>query len=387
MKAVFSSGLCRSAAGLASLLAVTFAIAVAHADSSSAVAGQTSRRVHAVSYKHDEVPDVPWSIHIVKVSRANPEFELQSAMAGGTTFGLATLSQQVRGIPAEAGRPVAALNGDFFKRDEPYLGDPKGLQIVRGELVSAPCDWTCFWITPDGQPEMTNVLGRFQVTWPNGQKTPFGLNEERERSTAVLYTAVVGTTTQTSGGRELILERNGTNAWLPLHPSTTYSATVRQVRESGDTPLTKDTMVLSLGSSLAGQVPAVKPGAVLQISTLMWPELKGVQTAIGGGPALVRHGKVLERVDNRVRHPRSAIGWNAENFFLVEVDGRQRSLSVGMTVRELATYMAKLGCTEAMNLDGGGSATCWVYGQIMNSPSEGQERGMGNSLVVVQKKD
>ena len=71
--------------------------------------------------------------------------------------------------------------------------------------------------------------------------------------------------------------------------------------------------------------------------------------------------------------------------FLVEVDGRQASLSVGMTYSELAEYMLKLGCTEALNLDGGGSATMWVCGQVANSPSEGRERGMANALVVVQK--
>ena len=56
-----------------------------------------------------------------------------------------------------------------------------------------------------------------------------------------------------------------------------------------------------------------------------------------------------------------------------------------MTVRELARYMVKLGCTEAMNLDGGGSATCWVYGQVMNNPSEGDERGMGNAIVIAHR--
>jgi exopolysaccharide biosynthesis protein len=88
-----------------------------------------------------------------------------------------------------------------------------------------------------------------------------------------------------------------------------------------------------------------------------------------------------------VRHPRTAIGWNNDHFFLVQVDGRQRHLSVGMTPAELADYMAKLGCEGALNLDGGGSATCWVYGQVMNSPSLGQERNMANALVVVQKED
>jgi exopolysaccharide biosynthesis protein len=47
--------------------------------------------------------------------------------------------------------------------------------------------------------------------------------------------------------------------------------------------------------------------------------------------------------------------------------------------------MVKLGCENAINLDGGGSATLWVSGNVMNSPSEGQERPGANALVVLQK--
>jgi exopolysaccharide biosynthesis protein len=56
-----------------------------------------------------------------------------------------------------------------------------------------------------------------------------------------------------------------------------------------------------------------------------------------------------------------------------------------MAFWELADYMVKLGCEEAMGLDGGGSATCWIQGQVMNSPSEGHERAMANSLVLFLK--
>jgi hypothetical protein len=371
--------------GTCAALGLVLGLLLAPALQASGLAKPANHPLHGLTYRRDDVPDVPWSIHIVKVLRANPEFELQTALAGGSCLGVATLSEQVKELPADLGRPVAAVNGDFFKRDTPYLGDPKGLQILRGELVSAPCDWACFWVDPEGSPHMTNVLSRFEVVWPTGEKTPFGLNEERARNSAVLYTAAVGPATQTSGGRELVLERNGTNQWLPLRPSVTYSARVREVHDSGNAPVSRETLVLSLGRQLANQIPAVSPGTILQISTAMWPELKGVQTALGGGPPLVRAGKINERVEGRVRHPRTALGWNKDYYFLVEVDGRQRDLSVGMTLRELANYMAKLGCTEALNLDGGGSATCWVYGQVMNSPSEGQERGMGNALVVVQK--
>ena len=72
-------------------------------------------------------------------------------------------------------------------------------------------------------------------------------------------------------------------------------------------------------------------------------------------------------------------------MFHVEVDGRQSGLSVGMTLPELAAYMQKLGCEQAMNLDGGGSATLWVCGNVMNSPSEGQERPGANTLVVFRR--
>jgi len=85
------------------------------------------------------------------------------------------------------------------------------------------------------------------------------------------------------------------------------------------------------------------------------------------------------------RHPRSAVGFSKTHIYLVEVDGRQRGLSVGMKLEELGEYMAKIGCEEAINLDGGGSATFWYRGRIVNSPCDGTERAVANGLVLVRK--
>ena len=68
------------------------------------------------------------------------------------------------------------------------------------------------------------------------------------------------------------------------------------------------------------------------------------------------------------------------------VDGRQVDLSNGMTFAEQAKMMQDFGCTEALNIDGGGSSTFWLGGKIMNSPSDGRERSIANGLIVVQKK-
>jgi exopolysaccharide biosynthesis protein len=67
------------------------------------------------------------------------------------------------------------------------------------------------------------------------------------------------------------------------------------------------------------------------------------------------------------------------------VDGRQKGVSEGMTLKELAAYLVELGCQEAMNLDGGGSATIWYDGKVRNHPCDGYEREVANSLIVFKK--
>jgi exopolysaccharide biosynthesis protein len=52
---------------------------------------------------------------------------------------------------------------------------------------------------------------------------------------------------------------------------------------------------------------------------------------------------------------------------------------------DLSEYLVKIGCTEAMNLDGGGSSTLWLNGKVMNSPCFGYLRNMATSLVMVRK--
>ena len=44
--------------------------------------------------------------------------------------------------------------------------------------------------------------------------------------------------------------------------------------------------------------------------------------------------------------------------------------------------MRRLGCVEAMNLDGGGSTTLTVLGLTLNRPSDGRERPVANALMV-----
>lgn len=352
-----------------------------------------------VSYKNEKVAGVPWSIHVLKLDRSRKDLTFFSAHARDQVLGVSLLADQASAVPPELGRAIAGVNGDFYLRDNPmYAGDPRGLQIVNGDLMSGP-DTVCVWFDTNGNPHLDEVKGDFNLTWPGGRKTPFRLNERRGTSMAVLYTPSYGASTRDPGGRGMILEKDGDGPWLPFQVSQTYHARVREVRGDGNTLLAADTMVLSLAPEMLAGLPEATPGARLEISTATTPALRGVKMAIGGGPALIKKGKPFSlktpppgtaadygQRSKYERHPRAAVGWSPKHVFLVVVDGRQPGLSVGMKLAELAEYMSGLGCIEAMNLDGGKSAQMWMSGRIMNSPCQGEDT-VANSLLVIRKPD
>jgi len=336
-----------------------------------------------VEYVNKCVTNVPWSIHVIKIDRNRSDLKLATTLAKETIFGLSSLIEQVNSVPPKVGAAVAGINGDFYLiSKKPYQGDPQGLQIIDGELVSAPSENVCFWME-GSKPKIEKVDSRFKVVWPDGKKTHIGLNQDRDDDEAVLLTPRLGESTRTTNGIELILERES-GPWLPLRAGKVYSTRVRKICGT-NTLLAPDILILSLGPKLQERLPEIKTGMELKISTATSPNIGKANTAIGGGPALVQNGKTLTQTAGKERNPRTAFGWNDSYFFFVVVDGRRKDVSMGMSFAELAEEMAALGCKEAMNLDGGGSATIWGDGRVLNQPSDNRNRSLANALVCVRK--
>lgn len=337
-----------------------------------------------ITYTHIEDVTIPLSIHVVKIDRARSDFEFRVTLGGRKHFGVASVAEQAASVPRRDGYPVAAVNGDYFSGHfGPYQGIPAGLNISHGELFTAPAG-PCFWIDAAGQPHIAKIYSTMKVIWPNGQEMPLGLNQERKENAAVLYTPALGSTTRTSGGRELILIADRPEHWLPLRVGEAYAARVLKIEAGGDSPIRDDTVVLSIGPKLLNQIPVVQPGDRIQFTTTTLPELKDVQTGIGGGPILASEGKAYRWPSPQPRNPLTGIGWNDHSFFLVAVDGRRQDVSLGMNYPEFAQEMLRLGCTEAMSFDGGGSATLWLDGRIMNLLSGIWERRVADALIVVR---
>jgi exopolysaccharide biosynthesis protein len=95
------------------------------------------------------------------------------------------------------------------------------------------------------------------------------------------------------------------------------------------------------------------------------------------------------------RHPRTAIGIKPNGrVILLTVDGRNAN-SAGMSLFELRKIMKWLGCTSAINLDGGGSTTLWIQGfpdnGVINYPTDNKlwdhagERKVANVILLKKK--
>ena len=119
---------------------------------------------------------------------------------------------------------------------------------------------------------------------------------------------------------------------------------------------------------------------------------KNIMTA---GPMLICKGKMIPQRNDRSfithRHNRTALGIRKDGTtILLVVDGRFKDEAEGFTIPELERVMLWLGCTEAINLDGGGSSTMYIKDNgVVNYPSDnGQhdhegERPVSNAILIL----
>lgn len=100
---------------------------------------------------------------------------------------------------------------------------------------------------------------------------------------------------------------------------------------------------------------------------------------VSGGRQLIRRGRDDEgfsagsrQFDSDItagRYPRAALGLGDGELIAIACEGRADG-EAGLTMEELAAAMVGLGSSDAINLDGGGSASLVVDGDLVNTPRE-----------------
>ncbi len=144
-----------------------------------------------------------------------------------------------------------------------------------------------------------------------------------------------------------------------------------------------------LDGSKAGLVRSLQKGDSVFVDWTLGR--RGVLDTLGGNTRLVKSGKNVAPNGSGypyTRNPRTGVGkTSAGKVLLVTVDGRQPGYSVGMTFVEFGRLFIRLGASDAMNLDGGGSTEMVVNGEVKNRPSGRKERPQPNALLVLPGRD
>jgi len=336
-------------------------------------------------------PAGPISIWVL---RLDPQrIDLQAALANDEIMGVET----VAGI-AERHKPIAAINAGFFLPN----GDPAGVMTIDGRLVSdtrrprgavgisrdkagvklafARLRATASLVLQSSMP--TSKGGSAVATVPID-----GIDTTRLRGQLMLFTPSYHADTDTAkGGLEWVIDRQRGRMISGPH-------------REGKTKIPPTGFVLSFGGEVAPESLGLLRRNTRVRLDVSYEPVEGEPTSwllsqdiVGGAGLLIRDGQdvedwSIERFNQGFaenRHPRTMIGTSADNtIWLVTVDGRLPEQSVGMSLVELRALARRLGLVNALNLDGGGSTTMWVQGQVLNRPSDPTgPRKVSDALLV-----
>ncbi|MGW0820675.1 phosphodiester glycosidase family protein [Streptomyces sp. NPDC002845] len=364
-----------------------------------------------VEYGEFDIPGVKGTAHahVVSVDLRHPQVRVD-LLYPAAVAARARVSQLANSVGA-----VAGINGDFFNLTETRhpgveaTGAPVGPAIAGGRRLKAA--------VPNGQ--------RFGPALPPGTSTEDVLGvgvDRRARMDRLALVGSVGTDdgplplrglnqyalpegsigafTTDWGSASRVRATCGTDTDRGAPCSTdTYEVTVRGghvVAASGipgSGPIARGTTVLVGREAGAQRLRKLSPGERVGVRHRLVAAATRVpyRFAIGGHPVL-RNGRPLPGLDSNTAAVRTAAGIadGGRRLLLLALDGAP-AFRTGLTVAEVAATMRRLGATEALNLDGGGSTTLVTRAPgatavtVRNHPSAGAERPVPNGIGVFSK--
>lgn len=322
----------------------------------------------------------PWSMKILMIDPRSFRGTFAASL-GKKTAVRERVSDMAKGAGA-----IAGVNGGFFDihTGAAYRGDPTGISVVGGKLLSEAVEGRTGVVLKGRTARITELKSSVTVAAGGAQAPVAGVNRVARDGELVLYTEEFGASTPKVGATEVVIDANG----------------VVQAMRSPGAKIMKGMRVLQGAGTAADWLAAyAQEGGTVQVKTTV-TDLRKRRTVpltpdthiVGGGVGLVKNGKtwITASTDGMAninmivrRHPRTLAGVTKNGkLILAVVDGRAPGQTVGASFHEAASVMRWLGARDAINLDGGGSSAMVVKGKVVNRPSDGSERPVGDALLI-----
>lgn len=304
----------------------------------------------------------------------------KNSLAGGTA-----VSKMAQNNTTDEVQYFAGVNADFFGYSKPI-----GSTVINNEIWYANNNgWTGWGIDADKKTLLGNSTFSGTVTTSNGTTHNItSVNNARNENNLVIYTSKYGANSGTNdyGYEVIITPTEGTLRFGSMEMTVAETPHVK-----GSTSIPAGSYILSGHGTAATFVASLTQGEKITINTQMkLGDNTIVPTQLAGGQPMILSGGQVLSTESALDHltalnPRTAVGYDATGtkLVLLVVDGRS-SASQGCVSKVLADIMREVGCTEAMNFDGGGSSALYtkVLG-VRNDPSDGKERAVTNGVFAV----
>lgn len=348
--------------------------------------------------------------HVVHILTLSPKaYDLQFVKAHNQVFGRETVKAIARRSHADI-----AINAGFFEIGHGKDGMPSGTLIVDGQIMGLrPQKHACF-IKDNDQLSIKRLTNTVNLKMGTKVIPIKKVNQFPNPKDIVFYSSLWGPSTLTSfkGRKEIALDEN--------HK-------ISAVYDHGNVDIPKKGYVISFPSSYPHDPKALE----IDVSQSLLAKGDNI-SAVMGIPQIIEDGKINEAIAKyNLPQARTALGLKPNGDLVIVVAehaykkpitditlGEVRSIlqtnadklalkynkpihkltvdeikdivknefsaihsALGLTLPELATLMLDLGCSSAINLDGGGSSTLWVDGKVINHAIGDEDESMGQSVL------
>lgn len=354
----------------------------------------------------------PWSIHVLEIDR-NLINKMSTSLAMDQIIGKETVSSM-----SQRTNSLVSINGSYFivNDKDGTPGDIAGISVLRGELISEAINNRSGFILSGNKAAISTLSTPLSVQSSDGAFRELdGLNRSiglirncgklgsdirislpmhditcTDDSELIQYENIYGKITPTGEGTEVILDENGQVIEL-------NNARGHVIPEKG-------TVIAGSGEAGDWLKEHASVGMKLKVRKEILSNHKTISlnsqtNIVGGGPLLLKNNQYSIQADQEGfnynddfyyrfginRHPRTLVGIKPNgNLLFVVADGRNPTISVGLSFFESAKLMKTLGAKDAMNLDGGGSTTMVIKGEIVNHPSDADgERPVADAISLL----
>ena len=303
-------------------------------------------------------------INIAEINRdVNPNIEILPQLSNNKLHSKSLIKNIVKD------NHILAINGTYFKQD---TGTPLGALIINNEIITGPIfNRVALGI---GEKDFSTAQLNFEGTLKIGKKQ---IKLDNINQPRMLYSQVL-IYTKKWGEKSPISKSKCKHVAIQNNKIIAISNSPIIIPQNGYV-ITGSKDILS----------DLKIGKKVNIDYAITPNLNNAKHIISGGPYLMKQGEVY--IDTQVeklngitgRNPRTAIGYTKDNtMIMVTIEGRKEGSS-GVTLKERASIMTKLGCYEAINLDGGSSTAMFLQGKTYFGTKNPAK--ISNALIIANK--